>query len=512
MPNPAISFDTWNMKIPSKQIVWPRGKKRRASVNNFGFGGSNAHFILEQAPKIEQFSIYDAVLAKNSIYQHRISELIIPKGELGQSRRLIILSASSEASVKAQAKGLSHYLKHRPEVLYRRFVFTGQGAQWYAMGRELMHTYPVYTESLLLANDVLASHGCEWSLIDELSKDRDSSRLDNAYLAQPSCTALQLALVDLLNSWQIRPVGVVGHSSGEIAAAYAAKAISFEAAMVLAYYRGTAATKLMYDYPATKGAMLAIGGQMSEINGLVKLHGISGVVRACYNSPASFTMSGDQHAIEKLDKAASGTGLFSRKFKTEIAYHSHHMSLVADYYRSCIEGITTSTGDQVSFHSSLIGQRTDGSFLGPNYWVNNLTSPVLFSAALESMCGTDKPDILLELGPHTALKGPIRETLLHMKPSVSPPPEYLSSLVRFEDSVASMLGMTARLVVKGANLNLSVINFPTKDPRQPVILTDLELCLGPLQKPLVRVSDSPRIPSTQRNKKRYPRSLGCRLQ
>ncbi|KAL8879696.1 MAG: hypothetical protein Q9198_002741 [Flavoplaca austrocitrina] len=184
-------------------------------------------------------------------------------------------------------------------------------------------------------------------------------------------------------------------------------------------------------------------------------------------------MSGDQHAIEKPDNAASGVGLFSRKLKTEIAYHSHHMSLVADYYRSCIEGITTSTGDKVSFHSSLLGQQTDGSFLGPDYWVNNLTSPVLFSAALESMCCTDKPDRLLELGLHMALKGPIRETLLHMKPSVSPPPEYLPCLVRFEDSVASMLGTTARLVVKGANLNISAINFPTKDLRQPIILTDL---------------------------------------
>ena len=311
-------------------------------------------------------------------------------------------------------------------------------------------------------------------LRDELSKDKVSSRLDNAYLAQPSCTALQLALVDLLDSWHIRPVGVVGHSSGEIAAAYAAKAISFEAAMVLAYYRGTAATRLMYDYPGTKGAMLAIGGQMSEIDGLVKNHNISGVVRACYNSPASFTMSGDQHAIEKLDKAASGIGLFSRKLKTEIAYHSHHMALVADYYHSCIEGLTTSTEGQVSFHSSLLGQQTNASHLGPDYWVNNLKSPVLFSAALESMCITEKPDVLLELGPHTALQGPIRETLLHMKPSVNPPPEYLPCLIRFEDSVASMLDTTARLVVKGANLNVTALNFPTKDPRQPIILTDLD--------------------------------------
>lgn len=163
-------------------MLWPRRKSRRASINNFGFGGSNAHFILEQAPKPVSFSPTDAVIAERVLYQQRISEMIIPEGGLNKSRRLIILSANSEASVKAQARQLAHYLKHRPEVLYRSifsslaltlqrrslfqwriaisatsqaatfeaidekdvaplrstreprigFVFTGQGAQWYA--------------------------------------------------------------------------------------------------------------------------------------------------------------------------------------------------------------------------------------------------------------------------------------------------------------------------------------------------------------------------------------------
>ena len=168
-------------QVPTKQILWPRRKTRRASINNFGFGGSNAHFILEQAPKLEVFSHNDAVIAQRAQYKRRISEMIIPEAELGKSRRLVVLSANSEASVKAQARSLAHYLKHRPEVLYRSifsslaltmqrrsllqwrvvisatsqagtfealdendvvplrstrepkigFVFTGQGAQWY---------------------------------------------------------------------------------------------------------------------------------------------------------------------------------------------------------------------------------------------------------------------------------------------------------------------------------------------------------------------------------------------
>ncbi|KAL8910653.1 MAG: hypothetical protein Q9171_004069 [Xanthocarpia ochracea] len=317
----------------------------------------------------------------------------------------------------------------------------------------------------------MTSCGCNWSLIEELSRAKDSSLLRNAYLAQPSCTAVQLALVDLLDSWNIRPDSVVGHSSGEIAAAYASTAITFETGMLLAYHRGTAAAKLLEEFPATKGAMLAIGGLASEVDTLLKDCGVTNVVKACINSPGSFTISGDESEIDRLEKAAKGNNLFRRKLQTEVAYHSQHMTLVAEYYRNCIGQILPKDSSRVSFHSSLHGQKVDGSSLSTDYWVKNLTSPVLFSDALQSLCNIEQPDLLLELGPHTALKGPIREILFHMK---SPTPEYLPTLVRFEDSVATMLEMAAHLVVKGSNLKLSALNFPIKDPRQPAILTDLD--------------------------------------
>ena len=363
-----------------------------------------------------------------------------------------------------------------------------------AMGRELMHTYPTYIESLLYADDILSRHGCKWSLIgeyisahyssylngclEELSKTKESSLLRNAYLAQPSCTAVQMALVNLLNSWNINPIAVVGHSSGEIAAAYAAGALTFEAGMLLAYQRGTAAAKLQQEFRAAKGAMLAIGGPQADIEAFLKSHSTQNIVKACINSPASVTMSGNESEIDILDEAAKGKSLFSRKLQSDVAYHSHHMLLVAEYYRKCIGEIAPKDLSKADFHSSLLGRKlSSGSVLGAEYWVNNLTSPVLFLDALGSLCTADfepdkHPDLLIEIGPHSALKGPIRDTLSTML-SMSSKPEYLPSLVRFEDSVATVLQAAARLITKGSHLNLSAINFPTKDPCGPTILTDL---------------------------------------
>ena len=106
-------------QVPTKQIVWPRRKGRRASINNFGFGGTNAHFILEQAPKLDALSPNDAIITEHAQYQKRIHEMVMPEVRLGKSRRLIVLSANSEASLDVQVKSLAHYLKQRPEALYR---------------------------------------------------------------------------------------------------------------------------------------------------------------------------------------------------------------------------------------------------------------------------------------------------------------------------------------------------------------------------------------------------------
>ena len=331
----------------------------------------------------------------------------------------------------------------------------------------------VLTWYVLIDDLVLWAH----LLLEELSKDRDSSVVGQAYVAQPSCTAVQLALVDLLRAWDIRPFSVVGHSSGEIAAAYATGAIAFDTAVLLAYYRGKAATRLRTLHPSVEGAMLAIGGDQADINSFLKAHPNQGIVKACINSPKSVTMSGDASEIDSLEAAAKERGFFAIKLQTGVAYHSSHMQMVADYYRDCVGEIMLTSPCEVEFHSSVSGGITSSSALVTEYWVRNLTSPVLFSDALTSLCTTASgserhPDILMEIGPHSALKGPIRETLAQ---NLSAPtkPDYMPSLIRFEDSVTTLLQTTSQLIAKGASLNLQAINFPTRDINQPILLTDL---------------------------------------
>ena len=145
------------------------------------------------------------------------------------------------------------------------FVFTGQGAQWHAMGRELM-TYTAYRKSLEDASDYLMSIGAPWSLTKELSCDKDNSNINQPYLAHPSCTAIQMALVDLLASWGVKPTRVIGHSSGEIAAAYCAGRLTREAAWRTAYFRGHVSS-LQFK---SNGAMLAVGLSESELHPYLK--------------------------------------------------------------------------------------------------------------------------------------------------------------------------------------------------------------------------------------------------
>ncbi|CRK33824.1 hypothetical protein BN1708_019305, partial [Verticillium longisporum] len=128
----------------------------------------------------------------------------------------------------------------------------------------LFEQYPIYAAAIARADDCLRAFGADWSLVEELNRDAKTSKVSEAHISQPSCTAVQLALTDLLTAWDIRPTAVVGHSSGEIGAAYAAGVISFEAAMSVAYHRGRMIPVLKQRFPDLKGAMMAVGGTKEE--------------------------------------------------------------------------------------------------------------------------------------------------------------------------------------------------------------------------------------------------------
>lgn len=301
------------------------------------------------------------------------------------------------------------------------YVFGGQGAQWYAMGRALF-CIPCFEASLTECASILKDLGASWSLFDELNKDEAASRLDESKFGQPATTILQIGLVDLLYSLNVTPNEVLGHSSGEIAAAYAAGALNKAAAIKVAYYRGFLAERSK-SLMSTGGAMLAVALGEEETGIYINRISKGRVVIACCNSPLSTTVSGDSNAIVELQDSLDRFAISSRRLKVDTAYHSHHMEAVAEEYLQQLSGLEyESKHANVKFYSSVTGAEKISGF-GASYWVENLISKVRFREAVENMCCSLHRDSVqtsvchnfTEIGPHSTLIPSVKQTLNHLK-------------------------------------------------------------------------------------------------
>ncbi|KAF6236674.1 hypothetical protein HO173_004965 [Letharia columbiana] len=522
-PNRKIPFEKSNMKVSDKYVPWDSSSMRRVSVNNFGFGGANAHAVLEESSFPGKTKSYVAT----PLDTRNRSNDRDPSTKSSTKQHLYVFSANDRESLERQISLVAEYAKERPVTMYpelmrslaftlgqRRsilawkfavlasnpdqlvydlkdtalapvrsgehpnigFIFTGQGSQWPTMGKSLYHTYPAYALTVREADRILTELGASWSLIDELEKPQETSIINSAHISQPACTALQIALVDLLSSWAVVPHSVTGHSSGEIAAAYAAGILRLEACMAIAYYRGLVARTLTEDFKDISGGMLAVGASEKDTQALIDDSAHGQAIIACVNSPNSMTVSGDADQISQTGRLADTRSIWNRRLRVDVAYHSHHMRYVADKYKSLLGKVEPSSQTTVEFHSSLKGARVAPSTLTATYWVENLTSPVLFSQATRSMCGISgdlterNVDILVEIGPHSALQGPVRQILQSVEGSFRKI-QYMPSLIRNEDSVSGMLLLSARLFTSGCRMQLGNINFPKGE--LPNILTDL---------------------------------------
>ena len=309
--------------------------------------------------------------------------------------------------------------------------------------------------------------------------------MGSVHLSQPLCTALQLALVELLASWNIRPAAVTGHSSGEIAAAYTVGALTFEDAMAVAYYRGVVSNIVKAE--KTGGAMMAVGLTPQDVTPFVSGLTQGRVSIACINSPSSITVSGDASAIAELEEILKAEGIFARKLEVEVAYHSHHMEAVAQDYLTALSKIKARDVEtDIKFYSSVTGQRADTSELGPSYWVKNMVGQVRFAESLRNLCletgrsgtktrqrGRDPTiNILLEIGPHSALAGPIKQILQADLKLRASKPTYLTALVRKVDAVQTCLALASNLLTEEYAVDIASCNRPTS-AENPRVLVDL---------------------------------------
>jgi acyl transferase domain-containing protein len=500
--NEAIPLDKWNIKIPTTIRPWPRNK-RFISVNSFGFGGSNAHVVLEKVstsyadlaqdnpnmtPKLFVLSAHDESAAKQvskklgiyieqhpEVFQKRlVNDIAYTLGERRthlQWRIAITASSCDELANALNGIGATPGVASKePKVA---FVYTGQGAQWAGMGKELMESHPIFADAVKTCSDYLQGIGAKFSLLEELAKSSKETLVNEAHISQPICTAIQIGLTKLLQAWGVTPSAVIGHSSGEIGAAFATGAINLEDAMSVAYWRGKVASEMSLKHPNLRGAMLAIGAAAEEIKVLIKTLGLQRVNVACENSPNSITASGDEEDVDRLAAELESRSIFNRKLRVTMAYHSAHMQLIADDYKAAIKYVTSKATSGVEFYSSLVGKKVDStSSFSPTYWVENLTNPVLFSPAFKELYLGAKPDIVIEIGPHSALEGPIKQILKTISPQAAMEVKYLPSLIRDQHATSSVLNCAGSLFVKGHPVNLSKINRPNQDVQTPTLITD----------------------------------------
>nr|ALP31878.1 polyketide synthase 22 [Diaporthe helianthi] len=521
--NPKLNLDLYNLQVVNELSKWPR-LLRRASINSFGYGGANAHVILE-APETYMSGLEGDMPGPGTLSS--ASDSGSDASSHSGNTFVLPVTANSHWSLNQRIEQITQYVKdhpattlpalantlakHRSHQNYRAcitaisknqdeevvitevfnpeekpdtspppfaFVFTGQGAQYAGMGRELLLNNASFRTSIQRLDHVLQDlpeqdedgRGSRpsWTLEQTLLDPPETTMINDVTRSQPICTAIQVALVDVLAEWNVAPKAVVGHSSGEIAAAYAAGWLSAAQAIKVAYFRGQAVGRLQ-----SRGGMLAAGLSEEEAVDLIsETKGLAGrVCVACVNAPQSVTLSGELDAINSLAKILEERGKFVRALKTGgRAYHSHMMKEVGELYEDMLTPVFA--GDdadeeaprpprQATMYSSVGSSGEDLTVLdhsghgnSTRYWRENLETAVQFCAALTKLTASAKKLHLVEVGPHAALKGPMEQTRKQSGHDFG----ISSTLLRGEDAESCMKRLAGQLFVRGFPLEWSAVN------------------------------------------------------
>ena len=484
-PNPQIDFDTLGLTVAadSMPLIARDDSPAIVGVNSFGFGGTNAHVVLQSPPTppaivsspsavvthgpspdrpvVLPISALDesALRAYVQRFRERLEDATTSIGDLctsagarkdHHSHRLAVIGASRD-ELRTHARlwlrdGRSAGVISGRAVADARpvFVFTGQGAQWWAMGRGLLRSEPI-VQRRIDAIDARLRAMSGWSLIEELERDEASSRIDRTDIAQPALFALQVALCDLWRSWGIEPAAVVGHSVGEVAAAYSAGIYDLDTAIAIIFHRSR-----LQQTTQGLGRMLAAAIDVDEARRL--LQEVDEVEIAAINSATLVTLSGNPGGLEDVERTLTARGIFTRWVRIAYAFHSYQMDPLRPELLAALASIQPRRST-VPFISTVTGAEARGPSLDGHYWWANVRQPVQFAAAISSLI-RDGHQLFLEIGPHPALETAVNETLASHDTTGA----VFHSLRRDADDLQELTSTVAALYVRGAAVDWQAIN------------------------------------------------------
>lgn len=454
-PHPAINFDALKICVPTKLTPLSKNQTTHyAGVNSFGFGGTNAHVVLQSYSDSEKIAKENAVAvgAKQPhlfvlplsavktaalrdvvrsyvklLKSHEQDDLAEEKGrlwcyELGANAAVHRSILSHRVAFTATSPGellvnmqnfLSEHLDpgvfqnvepaaSEPKIV---FVYNGVGSEYRDMAHQLCESHPMFRQSLEKCCRAFDKY-LSFSLFAVLAGEHEANLFDNTQITQMALFSIQVALTELWSFFGINPDAVVGHSLGEIAAAWAAQALSLDETAYIVYHRSRLQEKLI-----GQGGLLAVGLGVTEMQQMfpdIWDH----ISIAALNGPQSVTLSGDKSRLLQIEAILAQRGIFCRALRGTIPFHSPAIQPLLDDLSQALQGLAPQSAT-IPFYSSVCANVIDGAQLDKFYWRRNMREPVLFHQTMNKLC--EKFTLFLEIGPHPVLSPFITETLSAQK-------------------------------------------------------------------------------------------------